>query len=395
MGCANPICMVYYFYQDEKEVRPAMLENTANRITGHVMSGDTPVARFNGRQVTPILEDRVPLCFRHGGDLMDWLEHRAIDRHRTNSRVLKRILRLGDASDLNTVLRVHGATVTDDYWIRMDGEDVSWNQIVFSKDYFADVALRCSVNDFTKEFSYRQLNTPTPELTNTGSFEKCWRLVDGVWTMFKASTPEERFSEIFICKLCGSMGLPAAQYRAADGYTATPDFTGGKTNFEPMRYLVQDDEDYDRNYEVLKSFNKGLERQYLDILFMDALTLNPDRHTENYGILRDRETGEILCMAPNFDNNLALVSRGYGQDGRPPANPMIRFFHELLESQGVKYEYPPLPGGQELRDVIKDAADGLDIDQEYVLRMIQANYQNLTDFGPEKEMLIYRYQSKI
>lgn len=362
-----------------------MLENTANRITGHIMSGDTPVARFDGRQVTPILKDRVPLCFRRGGDLIDWLEHRAIDRHRTNSRVLKRILRLGDASDLSTTLRVHGATVTDDYWVRMDGEDVAWNQIVFSKDYFADVALRCNVNDFTKEFSHQQLHTPTPELTNVGSFEKCWRLVDGAWTMLKAGSPEERFSEIFIYKLCDRMGLPTAQYYTVDGYTATPDFTDGKTNFEPMRYLVQDDEDYDYNYEVLKSFGKDLERQYLDILFMDALTLNPDRHTENYGILRDRETGEVLRMAPNFDNNLALISRGYGQDEKPPANPMIRFFHDLLESQGIKYQYPPLPDEHELRGIIKDAANGLDIKQEYVFRMIQENYRNLTGFGLEKE----------
>ncbi len=352
-----------------------MLQHIAT--TGHVMAGDTPVARFDGRRVAPILEDRVPLCFRHGGDLVDWLEHRAIDRHRTNGRVLKRILQIGDTSDLNTALRVHGATVTDDYWVQMDGEDVSWDRIAFSQDCFADVALRCNVDDFTRPFSRQQLNAPTPELTNIGSFEKCWRLVDGAWTMLKAGTPEERFSEIFIYRLCDNMGLPAAQYYDMDGYVATPDFTGQELNFEPMHYLVQDDEDYDYNYEILKSFGKDLERQYLDILFMDALTLNPDRHTENYGILRDRETGEVLRMAPNFDNNLALISRGYGHGGTPPVNPMIRFFHELLESQGVAYQYPPLPDEHELRGIIKDAANGLDIKQEYVFRMIVTNYWNL------------------
>lgn len=96
-----------------------------------------------------------------------------------------------------------------------------------------------------------------------------------------------------------------------------------------------------------------------------------------YGILRDRETGEVLRMAPNFDNNLALISRGYGHGGTPPVNPMIRFFHELLESQGVAYQYPPLPGEHELRGMIKGAADGLDIDQEYVFQMIVTNYWNL------------------
>jgi len=266
----------------------------------------------------------------------------------------------------------------------MDGEDMTWNRIAFAHDYFANVALRCDVDDFTKEFSQNQIAAPTPELTNTGSFEKCWRLSGGIWTMLKTSTDEERFSEILVAKLCGHMGLPTAEYFDKDGYTATPDFTGGKTNFEPMRYLVQDDEDYDRNYKVLKTFGKGLERQYLDILFMDALTLNPDRHTENYGILRDRETGEILSMAPNFDNNLGLISRGYGHDKKLPANPLIRFFHELLESQDIKYRYPILPSEPDLRNLIRSASTGLDIDQDYVFRMIQTNYAQLVHDGPER-----------
>ena len=60
----------------------------------------------------------------------------------------------------------------------------------------------------------------------------------------------------------------------------------------------------------------SLGREYLDILFMDALCFNMDRHTKNYGILRDRDTGKVLRMAPNFDNNIALISRGYGADPR-------------------------------------------------------------------------------
>lgn len=91
-------------------------------LSGFVMSGDTPVARFDGCIVTPIAPNRAPLCFRNGGDLEHWLESRAVERHRTNSRILKRILRLGDTSDLSTVLRSHGATITDNYW----GQDSIW-----------------------------------------------------------------------------------------------------------------------------------------------------------------------------------------------------------------------------------------------------------------------------
>ena len=116
-------------------------------LSGFIMSGNTPVAKFSGRTVTPFIPERTPLCFRAGGDLETWLEMRAIDRHRTNSRILKRVLRLGDTSDLNTVLRVHGATVTDNYWVKTDTEEgLRWEDIRFSQDYFADLALRGSID---------------------------------------------------------------------------------------------------------------------------------------------------------------------------------------------------------------------------------------------------------
>ena len=37
--------------------------------TGYIMSGNTPVASFSGRVVTPIHPALAPLRFRAGGDL--------------------------------------------------------------------------------------------------------------------------------------------------------------------------------------------------------------------------------------------------------------------------------------------------------------------------------------
>ena len=267
-------------------------------LTGLIMSGDTPVARFSGRAVTPILPSRAPLCFRNGGDLEAWLEMRAIDRHRTNSRILKRVLRLGDTSDLNTVLRVHGATITDNYWVKTDAEqDLCWEKVRFSQNYFADVALHGSFDSFSKQYTPEQLRTPTPELTNIGSYEKCWRLIDGEWVMLKQGSICEIYSEVFTAKLGKRLGFRMADYQVIDGCAATTDFTEGRLNFEPMAYLTGENEEYADNYHALKQLQPGLEREYLDILFMDALVFNVDRHTQNFGILRNGETGDILSMA--------------------------------------------------------------------------------------------------
>ena len=271
-------------------------------VNGWIMSGDIAVASFHGRVVTPILPERCPLCFQKGGDLEAWLESRAIDRHRTNSRILKRILRLGDTSDLNTALHVHGATITDNYWVKTKDEaGLTWADVGFRENYFADLALSGRFSSIAKNYTPEELRTATPELTNIGSYEKCWRQQDGHWVMVKSGTPEEHYSEIFTAALGKYLGFTMAAYTLDGAYVISKDFTEGRLNFEPMANLVQDNEEYDFNYDVLQNMDSSLLKPYLDILFMDALVFNVDRHTQNYGLLRSRETGEILSMVPNFD----------------------------------------------------------------------------------------------
>lgn len=347
-------------------------------LTGYIMSGNTPVARFENRAVSPLLPGRVPLCFRDGGDLQSWLETRAIDRHRTNSRVLKRVLRLGDTSDLNAALHVHGATITDDYWVRTDAEpDLCWEDIRFSRDYFAEVALRGNVDSFTREYTPEQMRTPSPELTNTGSYEKCWRLIGGTWTMLKHGTPEEVFSEIFVAELGKCLGFAMAGYRLLDGCSATEDFTGGRFNFEPMSYLTGENEDYAVCYDALAALDPKLARAYLDILWMDALVLNIDRHTQNFGVLRERETGRIVSMAPNFDNNMALISRGYAKDPEAVPNLLIDLFGELLRERGLKYE-PPTVSKSDVANIADRVMADADINHRYVVKLVMANYKKLS-----------------
>ena len=329
-------------------------------INGWIMSGDIAVASFHGRVVTPILPERCPLCFQKGGDLEAWLESRAIDRHRTNSRILKRILRLGDTSDLNTALHVHGATITDNYWVKTEDEaNLTWADVGFRENYFADLALSGRFSSIAKNYTPEELRTATPELTNIGSYEKCWRQQDDHWVMVKSGTLEEHFSEIFTATL-----------------VISKDFTEGQLNFEPMANLVQDNEEYDFNYDVLQNLNPLLLRPYLDILFMDALVFNVDRHTQNYGLLRSRETGEILSMAPNFDNNMALISRGYASDLSNIANPLIGQFQELLREKNIQYPVPKLTKGT-LEHIVNETMPDAEIRRDYVAQFVWQNYERL------------------
>ncbi|MHB8061729.1 MAG: hypothetical protein ACYDG2_03700 [Ruminiclostridium sp.] len=61
------------------------------------------------------IKEKMPLYFANGGSFLERFISRAIDRHRPNSRILKKMLRLSDTSDISTVLYAHAATITDNY----------------------------------------------------------------------------------------------------------------------------------------------------------------------------------------------------------------------------------------------------------------------------------------
>lgn len=340
------------------------------------MSGDAAVARVNDNSIEPIIKGRMPLYLANGGSFSEWLVSRAIDRHRPNSRILKKMLRFTDTSDISTVLYAHAATITDNYWVKPENDNLTYDEVSFKENFFADIALVGSARSYNRELTQRELSSNTPELTSIGSYEKCWKRENGSWYMYKQGNELERFSEIFISKLTKLLGFPSAEYLPDNRFIKTKDFTEGKYNFEPMAALVDENEDYNLNYDKLLKINKALAKQYLDIIFMDTLCFNMDRHTYNYGLLRDKETGEIISMAPNFDNNIALISRGYAAQAKNSANLLIELFGELLKEKNISYDLPVVSK----EAIIKIAESSLPdekIERNYVADFVMDRYERM------------------
>ena len=111
-----------------------------------IFSGNTLVAVWDNNQLTVLNEALLPLYLRKIQNADMWLETRAIDSHRANSRLLKKALRLMEKDDVSTVVHVNGATITDNYWIREIGSNLTHNDVKFSDDYFSNLALLKSKN---------------------------------------------------------------------------------------------------------------------------------------------------------------------------------------------------------------------------------------------------------
>lgn len=319
----------------------------------YIMSGDIAVAKWQDNTFKILNDVLLPLYLKNTGNVQRWLETRAIDCHRANSRLLKKALRLTEKDDVATVMSVNAVTITDNYWIKPLNSNLMYADVRFDNDYFSNLALTGSYDSFNKAANSK--HTRTPELTNIGSYEKCWKLIDGEWWLYKKANHEELFSELFIYRLGKALGFNMAEYERGKGCIKTRDFTNNASvNFESAYSFTGDNEDYIDNINALRGLCSDCVGDYVQMLFLDTICANPDRHTFNYGILRNVNTGEILRLAPNFDNNMALISRGYPKNIKRKNDVLVKLFNELMTYDETLKMYIPILTAEMVSGVVRE-----------------------------------------
>ncbi len=304
----------------------------SRELTGSLMMGDTEVAGFDHGVCVWKNEAMCPLYIRRTSDLSGYLASRAIDRNRTNSRLLKKLLDIHESEDDMTSLYSFGATLTDNYWFRVSGSKLKYKDISFTEDYYSDVALKGEI------LYYPSSPKHSPQLTLTGSYEKCWKRINGEWWLYKKGTDREIFSELFCSGLAGLLHIPTAVYKYDDGYIRTRNFAD-TDNLEPMLAIAGEDDRYEKVFTELDRLSARIAKQYLKLMWFDLLVNNVDRHNENCGLMRSRTDGRIIGLAPNYDNNLALISRTEILNMDPSKDGFIKVFAHFIKNTPKAEEY--------------------------------------------------------
>ena len=243
-----------------------------------------------------------------------WLRERAIDLNTFLHRQLANEL-IGSRDKTAIAIVTHMFSISDTFTCFAEGEFIPRNQLCKPEEQDA-------VSDFiliSSDTSLRKQNIITPNASTDGSFPKTWKYEKGAWWLYKLQSADTTRSEREISHALMQCGWDAAEYQYDGSYRTrirSRNFVGEGEFFEPydsLRFMFEDKSDNDETvYVNLKSLGAEFEQAYRRILLADALFMNTDRHMRNYGVIRSAVTGEILRMAPNFDNNQAYLSNPGG-----------------------------------------------------------------------------------
>ena len=324
----------------------ASLSKNHYELTGNLMSGDEVVASFNCGILTYIDNDKAPLLIKRTQNLSAYLSKRIFDESRQNTRLLKKTMSIKEKDPVMIALLVHGAALTDNYWFKARGSRLHYQDIIFS-DIYADTALKGII------YPLRRISRLSPELTLVGSYEKCWKKIDNRWWLYKKENEQEIFSELFSYQIAELLDIPTVKYFFEDGFIKCENFAT-IYNFEPMSSLCGDDDTYQCAFDILFKLGQSFAIDYLKLMMFDIIVNNVDRHNENYGLLRDKRSGKIVSLAPNFDNNLSLIRIDPDLNN---ADGFLSVFKKFLLNHPVAYElykkiHLPILDEEKIRNVL-------------------------------------------
>lgn len=301
--------------------------------------------------------------------LNDWWTGRAIPASRDRIQDALRELELTSTQLL--LEKCLGLSLSDQYWICPADGGVRWEDVNFFQNPFSDDVGNIL---FGRGSSSGRVSLMSPDNTSDGWLKKKWTVLNGRRCLVKGgsgATQQEPYNEVLASTIMERLGIPHVPYSlmVQDDYpySVCEDFITPDTELVPAWYVMQ----------TLKKLNHssvhqhyldccgalgvpGVERAVDQMIVLDYLIVNEDRHQNNFGVIRRADTLEYLGAAPIYDSGTSLwfdKPTGMVGGGRITCKPfknsheeqlrLVRSFDwlELSRLDGIEEEWMELTRG--------------------------------------------------
>jgi len=267
-------------------------------------------------------EIRLPFGLKYSGksnaqykQLADWIEKRGLPQSRSDLVHIKRDLKARNSTEL--ALGSYALNLTDHYWVHKSDIDLKWKDVNFFDNGFIEAV------SFDIEGIYKNEGKEiiAPDLTVDGSLRKKWVLSGNERYLLKSSRYDEMqepFNEVIASKIMDVLGIDHVQYELARNESdnmplsickcmvdRNTEFITAQTVMDME--LKNNRNEYARFIEICgKNGIKDAKKHADEMIILDCIVGNTDRHTGNFGIIRNADTLEWIRTVPIFDNGNSL-----------------------------------------------------------------------------------------
>lgn len=240
----------------------------------------------------------------------NWWSERSIPKSRSGVKEALEKLNLDTPTSL--IVKCHGLSLTDQYWIKEKGEELKWEDINFFNNAFSEDIGGILFGAESK----KDINLSSPDSTSIGNLKKRWTIINGYRALIKGgSNPfrQEPINEVVASKIMDHLNISHVEYTLIYDkgypYSICNDFVDD--NHELITaYQIQkttkrynDESVYQHMVRCLRQLGyKDASKELNKMIVIDYLIGNEDRHLNNFGFLRDVRTLKIVSISPIFDS---------------------------------------------------------------------------------------------
>lgn len=279
----------------------------------------------------------LPLDMATDGDSVShWLKKRTIPKNRAyvHSFLSKCGLNLNRPMSILSVSK--GLSLNDCYWVVEEGFDGSFAEYNLYDNNFSRVLGLIAFTGYGS--SMRTSLASCPEFTTNGMLPKCWRRDNGSIKLYKggtsgaSNTGNEPYSEFYAAQIAEILGINAINYGLSKWQgelcSTCELFTSKDYSYMPVGRLVTKG-----GMKAVREYYESLGEEFVsaldDMLVLDAVICNVDRHFGNFGFLVDNRTNKITAPAPLFDHGNSLFNLA-GKDALASGDALGKYADTLM-----------------------------------------------------------------
>lgn len=212
-----------------------------------------------------------------------------------------------DKERANISLSYHCVSLTDVYWVRKQGEEISFGELNLYDHSLNDALVEISLKGRQMTVTNQEL---APDLSTKGCFPKAWIRDEQGFHLLKDGSEEVVRKELLASEICQCFDIPQVKYREYfyQGQAVTESKIISSKEYSMVSKMAFDIYACNHGLDTIDICKKLDPITYYGMNILDYLTGNTDRHPENWGFLADNRTNEVISLYPLMDFNQCFQS---------------------------------------------------------------------------------------